>query len=309
MRAVPLSGCALPLCSPLVCDFARRIHRLITLVPTWPTCFIEMIKPANQWFHSFLCLDVESTCINADDPGLENPSNLAREQLVWKYPNEIIEWPVILFQWRLSDGNWQLYEVDRFRRFVQPTWRPILSNFCKDLTGITQNDVNQASTFPQVLKDFDINFVKPHKLFTFDNPTVWVTDGPWDFQDHFLKSTFLSRIHLNNLPFYLKSPINIIDLRYLVQAFVPRLCTFALPPSFDLVSLLSIFGLEFEGRQHSGIDDVVNIGRLLSIMVTHARQPETNFPQWVFKPNRSIKLRPERFFWMSKKFKCTWTLP
>lgn len=28
--------------------------------------------------------------------------------------------------------------VDEFRSFVKPTWRPQLSQFCTDLTGITQ---------------------------------------------------------------------------------------------------------------------------------------------------------------------------
>jgi 3'-5' exoribonuclease 1 len=32
----------------------------------------------------------------------------------------------------------QLEIVDEFRSFVKPTWRPQLSQFCTDLTGITQ---------------------------------------------------------------------------------------------------------------------------------------------------------------------------
>lgn len=32
----------------------------------------------------------------------------------------------------------QLEITDVFRSFVRPTWRPTLSEFCKNLTGITQ---------------------------------------------------------------------------------------------------------------------------------------------------------------------------
>ena len=32
----------------------------------------------------------------------------------------------------------ELEVVDEFRTFVRPTWRPTLSEFCKELTGITQ---------------------------------------------------------------------------------------------------------------------------------------------------------------------------
>ena len=75
---------------------------------------------------------------------------------------QIIEFPVVLLQWRhkkvlsgsksvadnkLSNGTdnsednanaWELVIVDEFRRFVRPTWRPKLSKYCTDLTGITQ---------------------------------------------------------------------------------------------------------------------------------------------------------------------------
>jgi len=44
-------------------------------------------------------------------------------------------------KWRDSDCTMKtsnLQVVDEFRSFVRPSWRPILSNFCTELTGITQ---------------------------------------------------------------------------------------------------------------------------------------------------------------------------
>ena len=74
------------------------------------------------------------------------------------YPNEIIEWPVVLLQWQRStpgnlrdqddeeddddddedESDWHLVQVDEFHSFVKPTWANRLSSFCTELTGITQ---------------------------------------------------------------------------------------------------------------------------------------------------------------------------
>jgi inhibitor of KinA sporulation pathway (predicted exonuclease) len=44
--------------------------------------------------------------------------------------------------------------LSRFESFVQPVVQPMLSDFCKNLTSITQVDVNQADKFPEVVQDF-----------------------------------------------------------------------------------------------------------------------------------------------------------
>ncbi|MCB0635995.1 MAG: exonuclease domain-containing protein [Lewinella sp.] len=44
--------------------------------------------------------------------------------------------------------------VGQFQRFVKPTLHPLLSHFCQQLTGINQQDINRASTFPSVIEDF-----------------------------------------------------------------------------------------------------------------------------------------------------------
>lgn len=92
-----------------------------------------------------------------------------------RYPNEIIEFPCQLLRWTKvtrtssapnasreaegssssssddeggssgsSDGGederveWRLETVDEFHSFVKPTWKPKLSAFCTELTGISQ---------------------------------------------------------------------------------------------------------------------------------------------------------------------------
>ncbi|EGG12832.1 uncharacterized protein MELLADRAFT_114944 [Melampsora larici-populina 98AG31] len=266
-------------------------------------------KPRGQEFHSFLCLDVESTCINSNQRHLDNPHNLNEYQLAWMYPNEIIEWPVILMQWRHCSGRWELYEVDRYRSFVKPTWRPEISEFCTQLTGITQQDTDNAPTLPAMLKDFQINFIERHQLFTVHNRSVWVTDGPWDLRDHWIKSIFLSKLKRYQIPSYLQSPIHMIDMRYLLQAFIPKVYCIRPPTSLSLNESLKIFGLEFEGQEHSGIDDAANLSRLLSKLTQFdCRSNEMPF-KWIFRANRTLNIEPKRYFWMGKGQQCTWIAP
>ncbi|MEI6409429.1 MAG: 3'-5' exonuclease [Bacteroidota bacterium] len=42
----------------------------------------------------------------------------------------------------------------KFNRFIRPVVHPTLSPFCRDLTTITQEDVNRAKTFPEVVEEF-----------------------------------------------------------------------------------------------------------------------------------------------------------
>lgn len=124
--------------------------------------------------------DVEATCERIEG---------AYGKLAFAYPNEIIELPVILVQWRKvaaqegreeqGDPEWSLQVIDEFQSYVRPTWRPTLSAFCTELTGITQADVDDAPTYAEVLTLFRDDFIRKHNLFTRDNKTVWVTDGPW----------------------------------------------------------------------------------------------------------------------------------
>ena len=43
---------------------------------------------------------------------------------------------------------------DEFDTFVQPVSEPELSDFCRNLTSIRQEDIDSAQTFPDALKDF-----------------------------------------------------------------------------------------------------------------------------------------------------------
>ncbi|GAA5990092.1 hypothetical protein JCM5350_001097 [Sporobolomyces pararoseus] len=197
----------------------------------------ERNRPRNQGYDSYLVFDVEATCELIE----RNP------RLAFSYPNEIIEWPVILLQWRRKIGSqvestrslaqnelpqggdngeedeedqdeWELYQVDEFHSFVKPNWNPQLSSFCTELTGIIQEQIDEAPRFQKLLKKFEKDFVKKHELFTKDNKTIWITDGPWDLRDFVAKTCYLSKVPR---PDYLAGEI--IDLKLLVSHFFTNL--------------------------------------------------------------------------------------
>src|SRR5689334_3282558 len=111
-------------------------------------------------------------------------------------------------RWKENEGTQEdkLEVVDEFRSFVKPSWRPILSDFCMELTGITQvcrpfirvfyhhiesNDpvdmcqtqVDSAPHFPQVLESF-AEFLIKNGLIDQNRQRIkrfcWCTDGPFD---------------------------------------------------------------------------------------------------------------------------------
>ncbi|EGU12478.1 Double-strand siRNA ribonuclease [Rhodotorula toruloides ATCC 204091] len=191
--------------------------------PARPLAREQQTRPPDQLFDSFLVFDVEATCEEIEGPW---------GKLAFAYPNEIIEWPVILLQWRkkrrrderdLAPGeevegededDWELVQTAEFHSFVKPTWRRTLSAFCTALTGITQRDVDSAPTFSQLCRNFHRDFILKHNLFTSENKTVWVTDGPWDLRDFVAKTCYLSG---TPRPPWLAGEM--IDLRLLVSSF------------------------------------------------------------------------------------------
>ncbi|POY74444.1 hypothetical protein BMF94_2638 [Rhodotorula taiwanensis] len=173
-------------------------------------------RPPDQEYDSFLVFDVEATCERIEEPW---------GKLAFAYPNEIIEWPVVLLQWQRrtpSDGQqsdtsaeaWDLVQVDEYHSYVKPTWATRISAFCTELTGITQDDLESAPTFPTLCSKFQRDFLQRHGLFTPENRTIWVTDGPWDLRDFVSKTCYLSN---TPRPDWLAGEI--IDLRLLTCTF------------------------------------------------------------------------------------------
>lgn len=82
--------------------------------------------------------------------------NVSLSYMIWKLPageenhlgvNEVIE----IGAYKVN----QLGEVlDVFNKFIKPTVNPILSDFCRQLTSISQSDVDKSKTFPHIIQEF-----------------------------------------------------------------------------------------------------------------------------------------------------------
>jgi 3'-5' exoribonuclease 1 len=81
---------------------------------------------------NYIVFDLESTCWQTNMPVLVQ---------------ETIEIGAVLLN--------PFGEVEgKFARFIRPTVNPILSHFCRELTNITQEQVNRARPFAEVIDDF-----------------------------------------------------------------------------------------------------------------------------------------------------------
>ncbi|XP_055640926.1 ERI1 exoribonuclease 2-like [Toxorhynchites rutilus septentrionalis] len=92
-------------------------------------------KYSTQSFRYIIAMDFEATC-------------WPKETQQWK-ANEIIEFPAVL----LNFGNGKI--ESEFRQYVMPIENPRLSDFCRALTGIRQEDVNAGVPLHTCLFLFD----------------------------------------------------------------------------------------------------------------------------------------------------------
>jgi inhibitor of KinA sporulation pathway (predicted exonuclease) len=184
----------------------------------------------------YICvLDFEATCFEHN----ETP----RDKM------EIIEFPSILYK---VDSNTNSFEViEEFHQYVKPTYRPILTKFCKDLTGIQQSTIDSANTIEFVYQDH-INWIK--KYVKPSDELIFATCGYWD-----LKTMLRNEVKNKNLvlnPIY-KKYINVKD-EY--EYFFKR-------KTRSMSDMLTHLNIPLVGRLHSGIDDTRNIAKIVEKMI------------------------------------------
>ncbi|XP_036155735.1 3'-5' exoribonuclease 1 isoform X3 [Myotis myotis] len=190
-----------------------------------------MLKEDNcaDSYYDYICIiDFEATCEEGNPP---------------EFIHEIIEFPVVL----LNTGTLEI--EDTFQQYVRPEVNTQLSDFCINLTGITQDQVDKADTFPQVLKKV-IDWMKLKELGTKYKYCI-LTDGSWDMSKFLNIQCRLSRL---KYPPFAKKWIN-IRKSYGNFYKVPRGQT-------KLTIMLEKLGMDYDGRPHSGLDDSKNIARI-----------------------------------------------
>lgn len=195
-------------------------------------------------YDSFLVLDFEATCQSKGVPD----------------PQEIIEFPIVEV-----DASRRIV-VSEFQSFVRPIAHPKLSNFCTNLTGITQDQVNNAPTLPYVLDEV-YEWMYGRGLFD-DKKFLFVTCGGWDFKSALPKNIkyyedsyrngLKTERNLKGVPAHFQ---NWYDLKESFKSHYGIQRT----PSFK--NMLRHMNMRLIGRHHSGIDDTRNIARMLIRML------------------------------------------
>ncbi|NXI33286.1 ERI2 exoribonuclease, partial [Sterrhoptilus dennistouni] len=167
-----------------------------------------------------------------------------------------VEFPAVLLN--TSTGALE----SEFHMYVQPQEHPILSEFCTELTGITQNQVDEGVPLNICLSQFLkwIQKIQKEKniIFSTDSQSnstseakacAFVTWTDWDLG---------VCLHYECKRKQLRKPDILnswIDLKATYRAFYNR------KPK-GLNGALQDLGIAFEGREHSGLDDSRNTARL-----------------------------------------------
>jgi inhibitor of KinA sporulation pathway (predicted exonuclease) len=166
----------------------------------------------------YIILDLEATCWEQKGHGNKN---------------EIIEIGALCIN---DDGKIE----SEFSEFIKPTLNPILSDFCKSLTSIKQEDVDYADKFDKVIERF--------KSWIGDNDYVLCS---WGFYD---KTQFESDCNIHKLD--TKWLRNHISLKHQYTGIK------GLKKHIGMSGALALEKLMLEGTHHRGIDDARNIAKI-----------------------------------------------
>lgn len=189
----------------------------------------------------YLCiLDFEATCwegsVNADEM-------------------EIIEFPSVLY--KVDETNNQVEFISEFSKYVKPTINPKLSKFCTELTGITQNVVDDKDTINIVYKQH-INWL--HENVPYDKPLIIATCGAWDLNTQLPREIRNKKLHPHS---YYSKFINVkTEFQTCLNGQHPK----------GMMGMLQFLNITPEGRHHSGIDDTRNIAKIMLKLIQNGHK-------------------------------------
>lgn len=115
----------------------------------------DIVKAVAAGERRIVAIDVEATCWK---PG------------VFSRKKETIEIGAVLLQLDRAESKWP-----EFQTFVRPARLPRLSTFCRELTGITQDNVDAAPGFAEAFRMF-LEWMKPFEpvvLATWSHYDLW----------------------------------------------------------------------------------------------------------------------------------------
>ena len=219
-------------------DIEECINCIQTAIKTNGTANIK----SKYNFKYLVVLDFEATCSN--------------DKKLFK-PIEIIEWPAII----IDIDKMKIYNdpKDYFHVYIKPTANPILTKFCTELTGITQEMVDPPNGIyiEQALDLWNKWCYNNDLLPTKQDPSpraCVVTCGDWDLRTMWAKQCKVSSFSFGNPAMLFAAWINV------KQIFQEMM---GLQGKVGMKGMLEILNMSLDGRHHSGIDDVKNICKIV----------------------------------------------
>lgn len=177
----------------------------------------------------YVVLDFEATCWKDNDD------------------HEIIEWPMLLLDFKYKNIR------EEFFTFVKPKNNPVLSDFCKELTGITQEQVDGGISFEAALSQA-LKWLEETKKKYYYVRTTFLICGNWDLEKMLPMEMKNHNIEASKEMEVFTKWINIKDL------FKKRFPDAQKPSMPDMLAKLE---LPLVGRHHRGIDDCRNLAQIV----------------------------------------------
>lgn len=171
---------------------------------------------------NYIIIDLEATCDNDETSGFD------RNEM------EIIEIGAVLL-------NADLEPIGEFQTFIKPVTNPTLTKFCKELTSITQKEVDEAPGFKEAMQFL-------YDWFDKVDDVMWLSWGAFD-KKQFIKDCELHGIEYK-LPYHENAKVN-----FSKQLGVKK--------GYGMKRALARAGIELDGTHHRGIDDARNIAKLM----------------------------------------------
>lgn len=178
----------------------------------------------------YLIIDLEATCCNDES-----------------FPKSEME--TIQIGAVVADEKGQV--LDRIRTFIRPVRHPELTQFCTELTGITQNLVKWGQSFRNVIGAFPIYLKRCHpELLTEDGSVIWYSWGKFD------------KVQLAQGCIYhdIKNPF------YSHHKDLSRIFRRKYGYARGGLGAVKKMGLSLEGKAHDGLCDALNYAKLIPFL-------------------------------------------
>jgi inhibitor of KinA sporulation pathway (predicted exonuclease) len=185
-------------------------------------------------------IDVEATCWRSESERQGQP-------------NEIIEIG-------LAELNLETLTIARQAQILVRPAETKVSDFCTELTGWTQHEIDQGIPLDQAC----LRLVKDHN----SRNRIWASWGDYD-RKQFDRDIARWNARLTGTPGVLQSPFGPRHL----NAKTLFMLAHNLKDEPGTTEALAHIGRDFQGRHHRGLDDAANIAALLADVFRRTRAP------------------------------------